>query len=82
MRTLKKIVVLAFSFLPVYTIYSQSITNDSMYLGNTQPGNIAKVFNLQVTAGYRACERIAISRDGREIYYGEINAYTTSALRI
>lgn len=82
MRTLKKIVVLAFSFLPVYTIYSQSIPNDSLYLGNTQPGNIAKVFNLQVTAGYRACERIAISRDGKEIYYGEINTYPPTALRL
>jgi len=82
MWTLKIILALTFSFLSFYTIYSQSIPEDSLYLGNTQPGDVAKVFNLQVTAGFKACERVAISRDGREIYYSEINTYPPSALRI
>jgi hypothetical protein len=57
------------------SLYAQVIPPDSLYLGQTPPGNIPKVFNLPLTAGLRPVERIAISSDGKEIYYGELNTY-------
>jgi hypothetical protein len=66
------IVVLVMSSL---AIYAQAIPEDSLYLGQTPPGNTPIVFNLPVTTGLRPCERIAITSDGKEIYYGELNTY-------
>lgn len=63
-------------------LFPQEIPQDSLYLGQTPPGNIPKIFNLPVTAGHRACERIAITSDGKEIYYGELNTYPASSYRI
>ncbi len=64
------------------SIFSQVIPVDSMYLGQTPPGSTPKIFTLRLTSGFKACERIAISSDGKEIYYGEINTYPPSALRV
>ena len=65
------ITCMAFSLLGV----SQPVTKDSLYLGQTPPGNEPKVFKLAVTPGSFAAERIAISKDGSEIYYSEIKSY-------
>ncbi len=46
-----------------------------MYLGQFAPGDIPKVFQLQVSPEHFAAERIAISNDGREIFYSEIKSY-------
>lgn len=54
---------------------SQSVPKDSLYLGQTPPGNEPKVFKLAVTPGTFSAERIAISKDGSEIYYSEIKSY-------
>ncbi len=75
------IIVLLVVFSSV-SIYPQVIPADSMYLGQTPPGGTPKIFNLQLTGGFKACERIAISSDGREIYYGEINSYPPTAMRV
>lgn len=64
------------------SLLAQAIPEDSLYLRQTPPGNTPKVFNLPVTSGFRACERIAISSDGKEIFYGEINTYPASQLRV
>jgi len=53
--------------------FAQSIPADSLYLGQTPPGNSRKIFNLPVRVGYWAGERIAISHDNKTIYYTEIN---------
>ncbi|HEX2969791.1 MAG TPA: hypothetical protein VHO46_11880 [Bacteroidales bacterium] len=45
------------------------------YLGQAVPGNMPKLFPLSVRKGLFAAERIAISNDGREIYYSEIEGY-------
>ena len=60
------------------SIYPQAIPEDSLYLGQTPPGNIRKVFNLNVDQGYFAAEKIAISPNGKEIYYEETNTSWTS----
>lgn len=64
------------------SLIAQTIPTDSLYLGQTPPGSTPKVFNLPVTSGFHACERIAISSDGKEIYYGELNTYPASQLRV
>jgi len=63
-----------FSIL-VNTVCAQSIPADSRYLGQSPPGNTPVIFPLFVNRGYFAAERIAISADGREIYYSEIQSY-------
>jgi hypothetical protein len=54
---------------------SQPIPADRMYLGQTPPGNIPKIFSLSVSTGTFATERITISNDNKEIYYSEIKSY-------
>lgn len=54
---------------------SQLAPMDSMYLGQTPPGNEPKIFKLEVTPGSFAAERIAITKNGSEIYYSEVKGY-------
>lgn len=63
-------------------LYSQSIPADSLYLGQTPPENTPKIFELSVTSGLRAVERITISTDGKEIYYSELNSWPATNKRI
>ena len=69
--------VLISVFLPFLVISgcTQSIPTQSLYLGQTPPGNTPKIFPLSVKQGFFAAERIAISKDGRDIYYTEIKGY-------
>jgi len=63
--------------------FAQTIPADSLYLGQTPPGNNPKIFKLAVNPGFFAAERIAISRDGREIYYSDVRGfYPTNTPRI
>jgi hypothetical protein len=59
-------------------IFSQSLPVDSMYFGQTPPGTIRKKFNLTADQNYYAVEKMAISPDGKEIYYEETNSNWTS----
>lgn len=72
---MKNLYVLLICLVFVKFGYAQSIPKDSLYLGQTPPGNDPKVFKLAVTPGTFAAERIAISKDGSEIYYSEIKSY-------
>jgi hypothetical protein len=58
------------------SLYAQAIPTDSLYLGQTPPGNTPKIFKLAVASKSFAAERIAISKDGRYIYYQELDGYT------
>ncbi|MCX6285892.1 MAG: putative Ig domain-containing protein [Bacteroidetes bacterium] len=60
-------------------ISAQPIPTDSLYLGQTPPGNTPVRFNLFVNTGSFAAERIAISGDGKEIYYSEVHSYYPTA---
>jgi len=55
--------------------FAQTIPSDSLYLGQTPPGNNPKIFKLAVNPGFFAAERITISGDGREIYYSDVKGY-------
>ncbi len=72
---MKKIFLLIICLVFFKLAISQSVPKDSLYLGQTPPANEPKVFKLAVTAGTFAAERIAISKDGSEIYYSEIKSY-------
>jgi hypothetical protein len=79
-----KIIILAvFISLFINSGFSQTIPTDSLYLGQIPPENMPKVFDLSVSPGFFATERIAISHDGKSIFYGEMNGYKqTSTGRI
>jgi hypothetical protein len=66
-------------FVLIGTVFAQPIPNDSLYLGQIPPGETPKIFSLPVTKGYFAAERIAISDDGKEIYYTEANGYSQNS---
>ena len=59
--------------------FAQPIPVDSLYLGQTPPGSTPKLFNMSVTSGYFAGDRIAISNDGKNIYYNELNGYNSKS---
>ncbi len=63
-------------------LFSQTIPTDSLYLGQVPPGNTPKLFQLPVTSGLFLAERVAISPDGEEIYYTELNNYPATIQRI
>jgi hypothetical protein len=72
---LRSILISAFfSFLASVCI-AQKLPTENLYLGQTPPRNTPKAFPLIVNKEYFAAERIAISNDGRDIYYSEIKAY-------
>ena len=82
MRIVARVIIILISVFSASSIYSQVILVDSMYLGQTPPEGTPKIFNLQLTSGFKACERIAICSDGKEIYYGELNNYPPTATRV
>ena len=61
--------------------FAQIIPTDSLYLGQTPPGSVPQVFQLSVSPGSFAAERIVISPDNTEIYYSDVDTYypTTGA---
>ena len=65
-----------------YAGFSQILPTANMYLGQPVPGTTPKIFQLAVTPGLAAAERIVISADNREIYYGELDNWPASSQRI
>ncbi len=65
----------AFILLNGRVVFAQSIPADSMYLGQIPPGSTPKPLNMFENPATFAAERIAISNDGKEIYYTELRAY-------
>ncbi len=76
------LLILSMIIISSASIYSQAIPDDSLYLGQTPPGNTPKIFQLPVSSGLFAGERIAISLDAKEIYYTELNTYPPTIMRI
>ncbi|MFA6127740.1 MAG: putative Ig domain-containing protein [Bacteroidales bacterium] len=76
------------SLLPIVLLFlasacfAQSIPPASMYLGQQVPGITPKVFQLPVTPGLAAAERITITTDNKEIYYGELDNWPATSSRI
>jgi hypothetical protein len=72
---LKSILISVVFFLLANTCFTQSKPAESLFMGQNPPGNTPKIFPLYVNQGFFAAERIAISKDGKEIYYSEIKSY-------
>ena len=80
---MKKIIhlslVISMLVISSISVFAQEIPQDSLYLGQTPPGNIPKLFPLTACSESFAAERIAISDDGKEIYYTGIRGYYPTA---
>ena len=76
MKKLRLTILLACSCIGIS--FSQVIPDYEAYLGQTPPGKIRKIFNLAADPGYLAVENIAVSADGKGIYYEETNSSWTS----
>ncbi len=72
---LKPILLSVVFALLANTCFTQSIPAGDLYLGQTPPGNTPKALPLFVNKEFFAAERIAISNDGKDIYYSEIQGY-------
>lgn len=64
------------------TCFAQPIPPDSLYLAKPLPGNYPVVFPLQFSGGLRPVERVSISSDGKEIYYGELNDWPATTQKV
>jgi hypothetical protein len=69
--------ILLFSvfLLLINSCKDKSIPVNDSFLNQTPPDETPKVFPLSVIKGTFAAERIAISNDGKDIYYSEIGGY-------
>jgi hypothetical protein len=76
---MKTIIFSVFISLLLNSCFAQSIPFDSLYLGQEPPVNNPKKFNLSASQGYHAIERIAISNDGKSIFYHENNGYDSNS---
>jgi hypothetical protein len=54
---------------------AQKIHPENYFLGQKPPVNIPQRLPLEVRQGFFAAERIAVSPDGKNIYYSEIKGY-------
>jgi len=79
---MKTIIFSVFCSLLLNTCFSQPIPTDSLYLAQTPPGNTPVIFQLQFSSGLRPVERVSITSDGKEIYYGELNDWPATTQRI
>jgi hypothetical protein len=72
----KRLILLtALIFFLANASFAQTLPTGSLYLDQTPPGNTPIALPLFVNKGFFAAERIAISNDGRDIYYSEIKSY-------
>jgi hypothetical protein len=78
-KIFKLLLIVSTAFNSSMPLYAQAIPTDSLYLGQTPPGDTPKIFNFAVNRGSFAAERIAISNDGKEIYYSEVRSYYPAA---
>jgi hypothetical protein len=74
-KGLKSILISSAFFFLATTSFTQSLPTESWYMGQVPPGNTPKKLPLFVQQGFFAAERIAVSNDGRDIYFTEIKGY-------
>jgi hypothetical protein len=79
---MKTIILSLLSFIMLNVCSAQPIPADSLYLSQTPPGIYPAVFPLQFSSGLRPVERISITSDGKEIYYGELNTWPATIQRV
>ncbi len=75
-KYVKIIMLITICVVWLFPIYAQEIQKDSLYLGQTPPQNTPQIFKLSIASKSFAAERIAISKDGKTIYYQELDGYS------
>jgi hypothetical protein len=70
-KNMRMIILSMLCLFLLKTGVSQPIPKDSLYLGQTPPDNIPKIFKLPVDQGYISQDRIAITNDGKKVFYLE-----------
>ncbi len=73
---MKTVLLSIFTLFMGVAAFAQPIPADSLYFGQAPPGATPKVFPLPIIAKSFAAERIAISNDGKSIYYQELDGYS------
>ena len=68
---MKLILLSIASLLLLNSGFSQPIPESKKYLGQTPPGQTPISFSIHYKSGYMPTECIAVSPDGKEIYYAE-----------
>ena len=81
-KTMRFLLIISMLVMLSMSLYAQAIPIDSLYLGQTPHPYTPKIFNLSTTSGLRPVERIAVTSDGKEIYYGELNTWPATNMRI
>ena len=79
MKTFTTIILLV---VLLNSCFAQPIPTDSLYLSQVPPGYTPKIFVLPLNGTMRPVERIAITSDGKEIYFCEIDTYPANVQRI
>jgi hypothetical protein len=79
---LKTLILPIFFLFLAHACIAQSIPASSKYLAQQVPGITPKIFRLPVSTGLAAAERITISSDNKEIYYGELDNWPSTVQRI
>lgn len=79
---MRTIILITIFIILTLSVFSQPIPVDSMYLGQVPPGYQPKVFELPVNNPMRPIERITMTSDGKEIYFGQLNSYPPSNTKI
>jgi hypothetical protein len=72
---MKTILLSIIFFVLVNAGFAQAIPTDSLYLGQTPPGDTPKIFDLSVSPNFFVAERVTFSNDGKKIYYSELKGY-------
>jgi len=79
---MKTFTILILFVLLLNSCFAQPIPQDSLYLAQSPPGLTPAIFQLPMSGTLRPVERIAISSDGKEIYYTLLNGWPASIMRI
>ena len=61
--------------------FSQTMPAGNMYLGQAPPADKPRIFPLAVKPGCFVAERIALSNDGRDIYYSVREVFCTNSIK-
>ncbi len=79
---MKTLIIALICSIFCFTTFAHPIPADSLYLGQVPPGYVPKIFVLPINGSLRPIERITISNDGKEIYYGQLNNYPPSVSKV
>lgn len=76
---MKKATLIFLSFLTISQVFAQQ-SDKLSYLVDSLPIKTPVLLNLKVDSGFMAVERVALSNNGEELYYGVRNGYDPNSI--